>query len=205
MTLFQSLREIARAHFSEYLADDAGSRPFRLRRLFVFAIVPLLVGVLLSWKLGPPGSGHLTLIAAVYAVVTSVLVGLIPLAQSVIAQIAPNRLYQAGERRLADQEINRIQTLQGLHAAISYATILLVASLGACVLTVFLLPVVDIRGWKEVAYCTAAIIYTVGASTALTFLDVATGVFEVMENHADMLKWKVRSNVRSDADSRAEQ
>ena len=204
---------IAWCHFSTLLVN--GTRKWRWWRFWALGIGPFVLGGLLAWKLGPPGGEYLPLIVAVYSVVAAVLVGLIPLAQSVIGQSDPNRTYEAGERPLAQQELDRIQTLQDLHAAISYATILLVVSLGACVVIVFVSPaaagdatsppttqpVVAVR----FAYALATIIYGVGSSTALTFFDVASGVFEAMENHAETLKRRIRNNVDADVDRPSEQ
>lgn len=205
------LRGIAWCHFSVLLVN--GERQWRKWRFWLLGIGPFVLGALLTWKLGPPGGDYLPLIVAVYSVVAAVLVGLIPLAQSVIGQSDPERKYEAGEKPLAQQELDRIQTLQDLHAAISYATILLVVSLGACVALAFLLPPAAKQGAAlapqpkvvvALAYVMAAIIYSVGVSTALTFFDVATGVFEAMENHAETLKRRIRNNIQPDVESKNE-
>ncbi len=185
-----------------------GKRQWRWLRFIGFGILPVVLGILLSLRLDPPDPPYLPLIVAVYSVLAAVLVGLIPLVHSVIGQSDPDRKYDAGQRPLAQQEIDRIQTLQDLHAAISYATILLVVSLGACVVLVFLLPASSggagtasqphATAITVLAYCLTAIVYAVGASTALTFFDVATGVFEAMESHAESLKRRIRGNVAPD-------
>ncbi|MGE0756805.1 MAG: hypothetical protein AB7O38_07285, partial [Pirellulaceae bacterium] len=109
------LRGIAWCHFSVLLVD--GRREWRWWRLCLLGVAPFVLGGLLAAKLSPPDGEHLTLIVAVYSVVAAVLVGLIPLSQSVIGQCDANRKYEPGERPLAQQELDRIQTLQDLHAA----------------------------------------------------------------------------------------
>jgi len=187
---------IAHCHFAVHL--QSGERVFRWRRLLIFAIASVVIGVLLVAKLGAPAGDKLSLIVAVLAVVSAVLMGLLPLAHSILGQANTERKYTEGERPLAQQELDRVQTLQDLHAAISWAVILLVVGLAACA-AIALLPTAPPTGrsgwmnWLERGLL--VVMYSIMASTALTLFDVAKGVFEVMESHAESIKRRILGNI----------
>lgn len=190
------LRGVAYCYFATYLTS--GTRAWSWPRFLVFALMPLVVGVLLAWHLGAPEDDRLSLIVAVLSVLAAVLIGLLPLVHSIVGQASVRRKYAVGERPLAQQELDRVQTLQDLHAAISWAVMLLVVALGCCAV-VALVPEEDPAQkvkWQPFLIQPALIaLYSIMGSTALTFFDVARGVFEGMENHSEAIKKAIKNNI----------
>jgi hypothetical protein len=192
------LRGIAYCYFSVHHID--GTRGLKVRRILVLGLVPIVFGVVLAVRLGVPAESTLALIVAVLSVIAAVLIGLLPLAHSILAQSDSERKYLPGERALAAQQITRVQVLQDLHAAVSWAVILLVGGLAACAILVFLIPpfVEKLTTFQKYAqFGLLVLLYGVMTSTALTFFDVAAGVFEAMESYAEALKQKIRNNIDS--------
>jgi hypothetical protein len=192
------LRGVAYCYFATYLTT--GKRAWSWPRFIVFAIVPLAVGTLLAWHLGAPKDDRLSLIVAVLSVLAAVLMGLLPLVHSIVGQATVSRKYAIGERPLAQQELDRVQTLQDLHAAISWAVMLLVVALGCCAV-IALVPEVK-QGQKStwqpyLIQPSLVVLYTIMGSTALTFFDVARGVFEGMESHSEAIKKAIRNNIQT--------
>jgi hypothetical protein len=160
-------------------------------------------------RVGIPEDSYIPLIVAVLAVLAAVLVGLLPLIHSVIGQANADRQYSTGEKEIAQQELDRIQTLQDLHAAISFAVVLLVLGLISCIVFPFLgtvpvgaspaLPQPRIYGPYEHGFAETltVILYTVAVSTSLTFFDIAKGIFEAVESYAESLKKRIRKNIGS--------
>jgi hypothetical protein len=118
----------------------------------------------------------------------------------VIGQADRDRKYEIGERAIPQQEVDRIQTLQDLHAAISLAVIMLVTGLFACMIFPFLgyypdaspanpQPARILAPWeRELALVLTYVLFVVGISTALTFLDIAKAFSKpsrVMRNHSN--------------------
>jgi uncharacterized membrane protein HdeD (DUF308 family) len=199
------LSGIAYCHFATYCTDS--KRKCNWARLIVYGIVPIIVGILLALHLGKPADDAMSMVVAVFAVVAAVLIGLLPLVHSILGQANTERKYDQGERPLAQQELDRVQTLQDLHAAISWAVILLVLALGCCAAIAMIPAKEDQQGfaWQDVVHWVLlAILYSVMASTALTFFDVARGVFEGMESHSEAVKTKIRNNVKPIADDEQE-
>ena len=194
------LAGLAFCYFASHQTD--GKRLWDWKRFIFFGITPVIVGLLLFWQFGRPEKDSLTMIVAVLSVLAAVLLGLLPLAHSIVGQTNIDRKYTAGEKPLAQQELDRVQTLQDLHAAISWAVILLVIALGCCAI-VALLP--DIQAEQKSKWLSLIIspvlilLYTIISSTALTFFDVARGVFEGMESHSEAIKTKIRNNIKKDA------
>lgn len=192
---------IAYCYFSLHMRD--GRRAFQWHRVAVYGAVPILIGVLLAIKLGTPDKDKLTLIVAVLSVLAAVLVGLLPLAHSILAQTEVRDRYTEGERPIAQQELDRVQVLQDLHAAISWAVIVLVFGLAICAVIGL---ATSAAGWIQAALRGG--LYFVMASTALTFFDVSQVVFESMEHHAKTLKERIESSMvasrRDDADKKDE-
>ncbi|MBI9018795.1 MAG: hypothetical protein JEZ07_16205 [Phycisphaerae bacterium] len=194
------LRGIAYCHFASYYTG--GERRRDWKRIIFFGVIPMVFGFFLSYKFGKPEKETLTMIIAVLSVLAAVLLGLLPLAHSIVGQANVDRKYSIGERPLASQELNRVQALQNLHAAISWAVILLVVALGCCAILAFL-P--DAKEGEELIVLTPharlvlVLLYGIICSTALTFFDVAQGVFEGMESHSETIKTKIRNNIQKKA------
>ena len=194
------LRGVAYCYFASHRVD--GKRLWSWGRFGLFGVVPVLFGLLLAWQFGKPQDDALTMVIAVLSVLAAVLLGLLPLVHSIVGQTNTDRKYAVGEQPLAQQELDRVQTLQDLHAAISWAVILLVVALGCCAL-VALLPEVTaeqkIRWQPWIMKPILVVLYSIISSTALTFFDVARGVFEGMESHSEAIKTKIRNNVQRKA------
>ncbi|HEX8322367.1 MAG TPA: hypothetical protein VF595_00515 [Tepidisphaeraceae bacterium] len=180
------LRGILFCHFSAYL--KTGGRQVRPWRVGLLGVLPCAIGATLGIKVGPPRESDLSLLVAVLSVLGAVLIGLLPLIYSVISQSDSKRRYAVGESPLAMNEIARIQALQDLHAAVAWSVILLVGALALCVCLIFFTS-----GWYVIVV--ASIIYAICCSTALAFFDIARGIFEAIENHAEMLKRQINNNV----------
>lgn len=194
------LRGVAFCYFATYLVD--GKRRWNWMRFVVFAVVPVVVGVLLSQHLGAPEDDKLSLVVAVLAVLAAVLMGLLPLVHSIVGQARTDRKYVIGEQHLAQQELDRVRTLQDLHAAISWSVMLLVVALGCCAVIALVPPTSEEQRfvWQPwVTEPTLVILYSIMGSTALTFFDVARGVFEGMESHSETIKTTIQNNVQRDA------
>jgi len=190
-------------YFAHHQAD--GTRRVTANRVMFLGILPLLVSVALLVRLGLPRIDDLPLFTTVTAIITAVLIGLLPLMHSVIGQTDPDKKYTSGERPIAQQEIHRIETLQDLHATVSLAIALLVVALAIFVAFPFLATKsvstngVNVWTYDGFWYYPAMILtfglYAIAVSTALTFFDIASGIFEAVENHAELLKERVNKNV----------
>lgn len=181
-----------------------GDRVTKVRRILSLGVAPIILGILLALRLGSPPGNTLQLVVAVMAVLAAVLIGLLPLAHSILAQTDSVTKYTIGERAIAQRSIDRVQVLQDLHASISWAVILLVVGLASSAFLVLLgAPFTSSSGqWERgIEFALIFILYTVMASTAFTFFDVATGIFEAMESHAESLKRRIRGNMGSTIDT----
>jgi hypothetical protein len=190
-------------YFSTHRVD--GTRQIGALRFAVLGLLPILVGAVLARRLGVPGLSSLQLYIAVVAVLAAVLIGLLPLIHSVLGQVNADRKYDPGERGRAEQELNRIRVLQDLHASVCWAVILLVCALAVSVVLVLLPDYIPETAattrstttkwslWAQ--YAATMVLFTVAASTSLSFFDIARGVFEAVENHAESLKAQIERNI----------
>lgn len=200
MTRPTGLRGIAYCYFAAHHQD--GTRQIKITRILWLGLVPVVLGALLAYRLGAPSGTNLAVVVAVLSVLAAVLIGLLPLAHSILAQSETLREYKLGERPLAQHEINRVQVLQDLHASISWAVALLVVGLAASAIIALISPSPGTSpdSWLKVTMAALVfVLYTVMASTSLTFFDVATGVFEAMESHATSIKDRIRKNIDHDS------
>lgn len=198
MADYTGVRNIAYCYFSAHM--DGKDRQFLKARLWWFGLFPMLVGGLLTSLLPPPSGNNLGLVVAILSVVAAVLVGLLPIAHSILGQVRIDKKFSQGELLEAKNEINRVQTLQDLHAAVSWAVILLVVGLGACA---FLALIPEEKNWTTQTMKTwfprangvlAGLLYYVMASTAMTFFSVARDVFDTLENQARTIKRTINQN-----------
>lgn len=200
------LRGVAYCYFATYLTS--GQRAWSWSRFTVFAVAPVVVGALLAWHLGAPEDDRLSLIVAVLSVLAAVLIGLLPLVHSIVGQATVGRKYAVGERPLAQQELDRVQTLQDLHAAISWAVMLLVVALGCCAVIALVPdedPAQELKWQPFVVLPALLALYSIMGSTALTFFDVARGVFEGMESHSEAIKKAIKNNIDTSTPVEAEE
>jgi 4-amino-4-deoxy-L-arabinose transferase-like glycosyltransferase len=200
------LRGVAYCYFATYLTN--GKRQWSWGRFGVLAVLPGIVGVLLTLHLGSPRDDRLSLIVAVLAVMAAVLIGLLPLVHSIVGQASTDRKYVVGERHLAQQQLDRVQTLQDLHASISWSVMLLVVALGSCAVLALVPPVTEEQEliWQPYLVQPALVVlYSIMGSTALTFFDVARGVFEGMESHSEAIKTAIRNNIETKSSEETEE
>lgn len=200
------LAGIAFCYFAVHLVD--GHRRWSWTRFIVLAVVPVGVGVVLARQMGQPQVDKLSLIVAVLAVLAAVLIGLLPLVHSIVGQARADRKFVVGEKHLAQRELDRVQTLQDLHAAISWSVMLLVVALGCCAAVALVPPVTGQPKWvwqPWVLEPAITLLYGIMVSTALTFFDVARGVFEGMESHSEAIKTAIRNNVQREASEEKEE
>jgi hypothetical protein len=193
------LSGIAHCHFSSYHED--GRRTLKASRLIWLGVLPFILGALLAMRLGSPPPDKLSLIVAVFSVVAAVLIGLLPIANSILGQTEITRKYDVGESVLAKESITRVQVLQDLHAAVSWAVVLVVAALVICAALLFLVPPFvppNSRWINGITFFSLVMLYGIMASTAFTFFDVASGIFETMESYAEAIKVRVRNNISTD-------
>lgn len=191
------LRGIAFCYFAVHHSD--GTRYIKTRRVLWLGVFPLLLGVVLTCRLGSLSGSNLALVVAVLSVLAAVLVGLLPLAHSILAQSETLREYKQGQLPLAQHELDRVQVLQDLHASISWAVALLVLGLGVSAIIALIGPIqTSSSGFIHRASIVVLTftLYAVMASTSLTFFDVATGIFEAMESHAKCIKDRIRKNIQ---------
>ena len=193
--------QIVACYYSSF-ADNG--RHFRWTRLMILGLLPAVLSAGISIRFGPPTLQAIGVIIPVYSVLIAVLVGTIPIAHSVIGQSDPDRTYDPGQRAYANNEIDRIQALQDVIASISYAAMLLVVSLVVCICIAFVVSdktdgstntQASIYLWYLLR-CFAFLIYFGGVSSFFTFFDIAVGVFDAMEHHAETLKDRIRNNVK---------
>jgi hypothetical protein len=190
-------------YFSTFRTD--GKRLLSIRRIFFLGIIPIAAGVGFMLRVGVPSYSSLQVFVPVLAVLAAVLVGLLPLIHSVLGQVKCDRKYEPGEHLLAETELNRIRVIQDLHAGVSWAVVLLVVALGFAAMLVFLpgympqgsqSPVSPV--WSHRVQLTCSIVlYSVACSTSFSFFDIASGVFEAVENQAENIKRRIESNARS--------
>lgn len=190
-------RRIIYCTFAPHTAS--GTRQVSATDVGLYFVLPLGIGAFGAWAIGVVQEPYLTTVIAVYAILAAVLMSLLPLIYSIVGQADTKRKFTPGERILARNELVRLTTLQDLYAAICYSIFLLVLALFACIALVFLNKL-----WKDGAIlcwlehiCSTAV-YFVGASTALSVLNVGNGVFDAMEDQVRVSRELIEGNTQED-------
>ena len=109
-------RQIIRCNFSPHRSDH--ERHLSWPSVLLYLVAPVGIGVYAEHALGVLEGEHLPMVAAVYSVLTAVLMGLLPIVYSVASQVERGREYSSGERLLAHRELIRLDTLQDLYATV---------------------------------------------------------------------------------------
>ena len=198
MTHSMDPRRVVRCQFSPHRAD--GTRRLSKSHVFLYLLLPLGIGWATGTKLPTIDRDFIALVIATYSILAAVLVGLLPVVYSIVGQTDRLRKYSAGERPLAQQELNRLEALQDLYATISYSTFLLVLALFCAVGLVFTLPQETqnspvIETAMRTSRYLSMVIYFVGASTILSILNVGNGIFDAMEDQVRVTKNTIRASI----------
>lgn len=167
----------------------------------LYLLLPACIGILGARAIGVVQEPYLTTVIAVYSILAAVLMSLLPLIYSIVGQADTKRQYSPGERVLANNELIRLATIQDLYASICYSIFLLVLALFACIGLVFIskwAPDSPLRWWLE--HMLSAVVYFVGASTALAVLNVGNGVFDAMEDQVRVSRELIEANTENEPD-----
>lgn len=169
-------------------------RPFRFRkgRKFSFGhlafslLLPLALGILLSFKHPIIAERYQITILTVFGVIAAVMTALLPVVQYVVGVGLPEERYTRAQHAAWEHQIARLQVLRSLYSTISVAVVLLVFSL----VPLMLLQV----NWfpDGVKQGISASIYFVGFATAISFLQVISGVYLVLEAQAKEFDQKLK-------------
>ena len=170
--------QILRDHFSPFRFSKG--RRFSVRQLILFLVVPLVAGIGLAWLHPVISDKHQGTFLAVYSILGAVLIGLLPIAQNVLAFSAPTteKEYSEAEYESWKQQISRLQVLRELYADICYTVILLVISLAPIMfLESSVIPPIA-------KHAIVTFVYFVGVSVAMSFLHITSSVYLVLDHHA---------------------
>lgn len=162
-----------------------GGRKFSVIHLFWTMVLPAALAVWFSFKHPViPDKYQITLLT-VFGVIAAVMTALLPVVQYVVGADVKNK-YTESQRAEWEHQVDRLQVLRGLYSTISVAVILLVFSLvPLTLLQVDWLP-------KEAKQVVSASIYFIGVATAISFLQVISGVYLVLESQAKQVDQKLK-------------
>jgi hypothetical protein len=168
-------------------------RQFNVKRFGVLVGLPVAFGVALSFVYPEIQEKHQGTYLAVYAIVASVMIGLIPVTQNLVGLADTGRRYDAGERPLFRQQVIRLQVLRELYAELAFVVVLLVASF----VPILLAGAASFPGWLK--QCISAFAYSVGAAVALAFLRTVAGIYLVLDVQAHEVNKKLNANAPQSA------
>jgi uncharacterized membrane protein YidH (DUF202 family) len=194
------MNKILECYYSSFTDDG---RKFQFARLVIFGILPSIFSVSLVWKFGAPTKEYLTSIISIYGILLAVLVGMTPLAYSITERSDTNKEYTEANRYQAKHDVHRIETLQDVTASITYASVILVITLIACVILALCQPsvanqkgVLPDKAWEWVSIIFGFVVYLGGMSSVFTFFDISKHIFNAMEDYAEEAKSQIRKHTK---------
>lgn len=182
---------------------DNGDRRRSALSFCIFAALPVALGLLLTWLLSVPPGATIALIVASFGILAAVLVGLLPVIHGLVSQANVERGYTLGEMKIGELELARLRSLRELYAVIAYSILLLILGVAASTALAALyelspLEPVESRamGLVDWMYLVASfLIYFVASSTAFSFFDLASGVYDALESQADESERMIRDQL----------
>lgn len=171
--------------------------------LMIFLVVPLMAAILIVSQFNSIDDDLIPLIMAAFAVLAAVMTGLLPIVHGVVGQVQCGS-FEPGQFPLVRRELDRIETLRELYSTISYAVIILVLGVVALVaLALIPAPLVGQDGepygmWLWVRITLVGFTYFVAASTMASFFNIATGVYESLEDQAARAAKELESSLGPD-------
>lgn len=178
-------------------------RRFSWSFLLLFFVAPTAIGILLAWKVGYVDSVQIPLVLSAYSVLAAVMTGLLPIIHAVVGQSRTPETLDVGQRLEIDRALIRIETLRELYSTISYSVIVLTIGVVVTVALVFVLPSTSapLGDRRVVALVLSGLVYFVGASTMLSFLNIAVGVYAALEDQAKRTTQELRDHTKSSENS----
>jgi len=169
-------RRIIRDQFRPFVHGE--QRRFSPSSLFLFGILPALIGVGTGLLIGPiTGTTAVGLFMAVFSLMAAVLTAMISIVHSVLGSTKIKDKYAPGEFVIVRIERTRIEVLREIHTNISFSVIVLVGSLVPLLALLITLP-----NW--LAHTLTSIVFAVAAVVALTVVSILVGIYDVLDNEA---------------------
>lgn len=163
-----------------------GGRQFSVGHFCFTLLLPAALGAWVSFKHPVIAERYQITLLTVFGVIAAVMTALLPVVQYVVGVGLPEKPYSEAQHAMWEHQVVRLQVLRSLYSTISVSVILLVLSL----VPIMLLQV----GWmppvgKQVI---SASIYAIGFAVAISFLQVTSGVYLVLEAQAKEIDQKLK-------------
>jgi hypothetical protein len=161
-------------------------RRFSFSHLLWTIISPAAVAIWLSFKYPVIDPQYQVTLLTVFGLIAAVMTSLLPVVQYVVGLDIPKERYPEAKYAAWEHQVVRLNVLRSLYATISFSVILLVFSL---VPLIFLQTAWIPPNGKQVI---SASIYFVGLAVSVSFLQVISGVYLVLEAQAREYDQKLR-------------
>lgn len=197
------IRAIIKDHYCPFVVHKG--RRFSLPFFGLFFLIPSAAGAALAMTVGYVNLTLIPLVLAAFGVLAAVMTGLLPIIHTVVGHTRDFVKLEPGRKIEGEREIIRIETLRELYSTISYSVIVLTAGIVVAVALVFVLPPDGAntttpvapypRYYDVLARIFSGFVYFVGASTILSFLNIAVGVYAALEEHAERATATVKRSI----------
>jgi len=161
-------------------------RKFRLSHFAFSVLLPAAVAVWLSFKHPVISERYQATLLVVFGAIAAVMTAILPVVQYVVGVGLPAERYKPTQHAAWEHQVTRLQVLRGLYSTISVSVILLVFAL----IPALLLQVQWLPGWAK--QTTSGSIYFVGLAVAVSFLQVISGVYIVLDAQAKEYDQKLK-------------
>lgn len=153
-------------------------RRFSFRHFCVSFVLPAALGAWQSFRHPAIDSKYQVGLFAAFGAVAAVLTAILPVIQYLVGLGLPEHKYKPSEFLAWEAQVVRLEVVRELYSSISTGVILLVFS-GAPILALQFdwLP-------ATLKQLCSALIFFVGFAVAISFLQIITGVYDVLEHQA---------------------
>lgn len=171
------LRQIIGDHFRPFRFREG--RKFSWPKMTLTLAVPAGLGIAMSFRHPVISDKYQVTFLTVFGVIAAVMTALLPIVRSVVDVSLRKTPYTLAERHLWNLQKVRLEVLRGLYTSICMSVIYLVFSL----VPLIALQIVGLPLYLK--QLIAACIYFVGFAVAVAFLEVISGVYLVLNAHAE--------------------
>ena len=161
---------------------------FNAKHFALIFVLPFVAAVALALRYPVINKDYQPTILAIFGMVAAVLTALLPIIPAVIGNVQVKDKYERSQHAVWVNLANRLDVLRGLYSAISWAVILLVLSL----VPVLILQIQNLPAL--VGQILAGMIYFVGLSVAVAFLEIVAGVYQVLMDQAKQISQKLKDS-----------
>jgi hypothetical protein len=163
-----------------------GKRKFSVPHFLWTIVLPAAWGAWLSTKHPAISDKYQVTLLTAFGAIAAVMTALLPVVQYVVGADLQSTRYSESQRSQWQHQVDRLNVLRGLYSTISVSVILLVFAL----VPLTLLQV----AWfpPEAKQAISASIYFVGGAVAISFLQVVSGVYLVLNAQASQIDQRLK-------------